>query len=245
MILTQGMRSKAYLQNMIQNKLLPNHIILMTSTNHTECWDSSNRNNPEWTMYFNAYESIVQTLTASKIPYEEINTNDCNNQRIIESLKARNENYVIFTGGGILKKEILSINKKFIHIHPGYIPDYRGSTCFYYSIINDGNCGATAFFMNEGIDCGDIIKKKKFKMPTILDIDNIFDPHMRSELLIEILKDYVNQGEFHVKPQNHDKGETYFIIHPILKHLAILESEKEGIKNRHFITQNSYLHNHQ
>jgi len=40
--------------------------------------------------------------------------------------------------------------------------------------------------------------------------------------LREVLKDYAKSGTFPLKPQDKDQGETYFIIHPVLKHIAIL-----------------------
>ena len=77
--------------------------------------------------------------------------------------------FCIFSGGGILKKEILELSTKFVHFHPGIVPNYRGSTCFYYSILNDDECGVTAFIMEEGLDVGDVICKKNFKKLSLLN----------------------------------------------------------------------------
>ena len=133
--------------------------------------------------------------------------------------------YLIFTGGGILKSEILNSGSKFIHFHPGIVPNYRGSTCFYYSIINDGNCGVTCFIMDEDLDTGDIIFQKIFPPPTNRFVDEVYDPYIRAETLREVLgKKIIEKGNF--KKQYPNKGETYFIIHPVLKHIAILSCLK-------------------
>ena len=147
---------------------------------------------------------------------------DCNDEKVVKAIKKRSEKYFIFTGGGILKEEVLDMDKKFIHVHSGLLPDYRGSTCVYYSIIKEGNCGATAFFMSKGIDTGNIIAKKVFKKPSTSDIDYGYDCRIRSEVLVQIMKDYAAKGKFASIAQNPDEGEMYFIIHPVLKHLAIL-----------------------
>ena len=52
-------------------------------------------------------------------------------------------------------------------------------------------------------------------------IDHIYDSAARAKVLVETLQEYENTGEFQCK-EDLGKGETYFIIHPILKHIAIL-----------------------
>ena len=81
---------------------------------------------------------------------------------------------------------------------------------------------ATAFFMSKGIDAGNIIAKKVFKKPSMPYIDYEYDSYIRSKVLLEIMKDYAANGKFSSVLQNPDESEMYFIIHPVLKHLAIL-----------------------
>ena len=66
-----------------------------------------------------------------------------------------------------------------------------------------------------------LIRKTFPPPPDRLQIDHIYDSAARAKVLIETLKVYNNSGEFQCK-ENFDEGETYFIIHPILKHIAIL-----------------------
>ena len=139
----------------------------------------------------------------------------------VNFIKKNREEYYIFTGGGILKNEILKLGVKFVHLHPGLVPKYRGSTCFYYSIINEGSAGVTAFIMDEGLDTGDIIYQKTFEKPLHKFLDEVYDPHIRSETLLDIVsQNLLNEQNF--KQQNSSEGETYFIIHPVLKHIAIM-----------------------
>ena len=71
-------------------------------------------------------------------------------------------NFLLYSGGGIINKKILNIDKKFIHIHPGYLPEMRGADCLLWSIKESGNIGATSFFMNDKIDNGAIMFREKF-----------------------------------------------------------------------------------
>ena len=141
---------------------------------------------------------------------------------LIKYVKNNQLDFYIFTGGGVLKKPILNSGTKFIHLHPGIVPQYRGSTCFYYSILNDGNCGVTAYVMEEKLDAGDIIFQKKFQAPKHKFLDTVFDPHIRSNTLIEMLENNL-LDDCNFKKQDKSEGDMYFIIHPVLKHLAILK----------------------
>jgi len=217
-ILLDNNRGKAYIQNLVKNNLYPAFAIVLAQKNSAKKVSSSKYSKD----FFDASEPVVHTLNKSGIKYKKIDSEDCNDKAVISELKSRAEKYFIYTGGGILSEKILGVGKKFIHIHPGIVPDYRGSTCFYYSIINEGKVGATAFFMEKSIDTGNVIAQKRYKKPDIADIDNIYDPYIRSDLLVDVMKDYIKKGKLKSKKQDNKPGETYYIIHPVLKHLAIL-----------------------
>tara|TARA_Y100000590_G_scaffold467418_1_gene646268 strand:- start:6875 stop:7561 length:687 start_codon:yes stop_codon:yes gene_type:complete len=219
-ILTPDIRSKAYLQKCIKNNLQFESVIFM---NDQRLEKEIDKNLIELSKQydFDISESVSTTLENNSISNIEFPFVDINNQKLIDYLKNLEIDYMIFTGGGILKKEILSSGIKFIHLHPGIVPDYRGSTCFYYSILNENYAGVTSFIMNESLDTGDIIFQKRFEKPNHEYLDEIFDPHIRSETLIELMK---NKSMLEEKiKQNKNSGETYFIIHPVLKHIAILK----------------------
>ena len=111
-------------------------------------------------------------------------------------------------------------------MHAGILPEYRGSTTAYYSILQDSYIGATSIFLNEKIDQGDIIYQEKFPMPSNKEnIDYVYEPWVRSQVLVKTLKLYIANEGFSLREQSKDKAETYFIIHPVLKHLALLKVE--------------------
>lgn len=220
-ILTTDSRSKSYIQKLLQNKIQIDQIILMNDKNPMKDFTNAcvlqSKNQG-----FDISQSVVETLNENKIKYKEFDFNDINDSRLIEYIKGINVDFCIFTGGGILKDEILTCGPKFVHFHPGFVPDYRGSTCFYYSIINQNNCGVTAYIMNKNLDTGDIIHQRIFPKPTHKFVDDVYDAYIRSETLIDVLKnDYLKKSQF--KKQDESSGNTYFIIHPVLKHIAILD----------------------
>ena len=155
-----------------------------------------------------------------------MDTDDLNSDLFINELRDTSEKYFIFSGPGgqILKKPVLSLGKDFLHLHPGKVPSYRGSTTIYYGILDHDVAHVSAFFLREKIDTGPLIKIKSFKKPEYGEIiDFIYDPFIRSSLLIHVLNDYVrNNYVFNIIEQSNDFEETYYIIHPLLKHIAIL-----------------------
>ena len=92
----------------------------------------------------------------------------------------------------------------------------------YYSLLNSNTVGASAIFLNKGIDTGDIVYAKEYKASFRKELlDLVYDPLIRADVLINALKK-LKEKNFKVKRQQSNIGEDYFVIHPVLKHIAIL-----------------------
>ena len=220
-ILTPDARSKAYVQKLISNDVKLDKMILMNDSRIEQNY-SADVIKESIRAGFDISKPVKQTLLENNYSFKEFNFVDINNQNLVRYVSSTDVDFFIFTGGGILREDILDAGPKFIHLHPGISPHYRGSTCFYYSIINDDNVGVTAFIMDKNLDTGDIIYQRIFPKPNHVYIDDIFDPYVRSETLIDILKNnMITKNNF--TKQNPNEGETYYIIHPVLKHIAILK----------------------
>lgn len=229
MLVSPSIRTKAYLQVMAKNGYLPGSVTIMDDRNNFSN-DFKKTSSFEFGDVFDPYKSILSTIEENNIPYEFCSMRDPNDPKITKMLQRKIEKYFIYSGpaGVILRKDILSTGKKIIHIHSGWIPKYKGSTTVYYSILTEGRCGATAFFINENIDSGKIIKREIFDKPQRgIDIDYYYDCSIKSTLLKNIIETYTRTGEFSTEEIAEKEEETYFIIHPVLKHLAILECQKE------------------
>ena len=219
-ILLENERSRSYIQKIIHNKIILNDIILLTDNKNSKTYTSEQRT-LSLQNGFKIDESVEKTLTNNNFNFKKFNFSEINHPELIKYLKNLDSKYFIFSGGGILKNEILNIGKKFLHLHPGIVPHFRGSTCFYYSILKNNDCGVTAFIMDENLDTGNIVLQKTFSKPNHKFIDEIYDAHIRSETLIDVLKNNLLDQE-NFQKQDDSIGETYFIIHPVLKHIAIL-----------------------
>ena len=180
--------------------------------------------------FFDIDEPIHYSLETANIPYIEIESKDINSEIMMCAIQNISAKYIIYSGYGgyILKSELFQLNKKFIHIHAGILPQYRGSTTVYYSYLDDKTMGATAIFLNEKIDEGEMILQEKFYLcneEIIPNVDYIYDPYIRSKVLIKVLKKYSEEKCLTSKIQETKDANTYYIIHPLLKHIALLGME--------------------
>ena len=149
-----------------------------------------------------------------------------NSAEIVEKLREISPKLVVYSGygGEIVSPELLGLNVPFLHIHGGWLPDYRGSTTIYYSILQERNCSASAILLSNDIDTGPVIARETYPAPPAgVDVDYVYDSAIRANLLVKVLGDYARQGEWPaLRPQAAGEGKDYYVIHPVLKHLAML-----------------------
>ena len=220
MVAADTTRTKYYLNELIRNELIPNYVLVLFNT--------SEKLLPGQKEVLGENE-LVSLLIRNGVKYGLASSSDINSEKVVSELAVRPENVFIFSGyGGVLLKDnLLNIDKKFLHIHGGYLPDYKGSTTNYYSLINENTIGASAIFLTKEIDCGPIILRKKFPPPSNRkEIDHKYDAEVRASVLIECIQNYLHKGEWVFEVSDDKGGETFYIIHPVLKHLAIM-SERE------------------
>lgn len=238
MIAGDTSRSRAYLQALSRNNMLPNYVLVLEHASDKplpgqidksqsnreseqvvetdECWSEA---------HFDSTQPIKVLLDELGISYEVSTSKDINDPSVVEILRQRTEGVFIYSGfgGALLRKDVLSIGKHFLHVHGGYLPDFKGSTTNYYSLIVENSLGASAIFMSEEIDGGPVLLRRKFPPPENRQaIDHIYDSGARAKVLVETLKKYVECGGWKFELPANIGGETYYIIHPVLKHIAIL-----------------------
>lgn len=145
-------------------------------------------------------------------------------------LEARREKVFVFSGfgGNIVSSSILSLDMKFLYIHGGDVPAFLGSTTNYYSLLTEGQLGGSAIFLTEDLDSGPVLQRQKFPRPDDPElIDYFIDPGLRARVLTDMLIKLDKMPSLLEEAEPVAGGETYFIIHPVLKHLAILGYETE------------------
>jgi methionyl-tRNA formyltransferase len=210
-------RTIYYIEALKKNNLLPSYVLILLNTS-TNLLPGQKANDNK--------AQLIKLLEEDNIQYEISTNNDINSLEVINIVKSRNETVFIYSGfgGALLRDDILGTGKKFLHVHGGYLPDYKGSTTNYYSLINENTIGASSIFLTKDIDCGPVLCRKKVSPPLLrVDIDHVHDSKVRAKVLVETLQLYISNGKFIYDLEKNEGGETYYIIHPVLKHIAILK----------------------
>ena len=116
-------------------------------------------------------------------------------------------------GGQLVKSKLLEMEIPFLHIHSGWLPEYKGSTAIYYSWIKEQYCGVSAVYLRSGIDDGPIVFQKKYSLPpSEVDPDYIYDCAIRADTLIEVIRRINQTGTIPVGQEQNRLGSTYYVI---------------------------------
>tara|TARA_B100000989_G_C19492080_1_gene450275 strand:+ start:234 stop:938 length:705 start_codon:yes stop_codon:yes gene_type:complete len=83
--------------------------------------------------------------------------------------------------------EIIKSVQGIINIHPGILPDYRGSTCVEWALYNNDPVGISAHLMTEKYDTGPIISKKFLNLKNSRKYEDI-----RIKVYLESINQIIN-----------------------------------------------------
>ena len=224
-------RTRAYLNAMERSGYLPSWILYLDSNDHSQMLGqaSSDLNrvvDPQWPEAdFNPTEPILPWISKLNIPYSVSGTRDINSDIVISLIADSDFQVFLYSGYGgvLLRNSVLSLGKSFLHIHGGYLPEFKGSTTNYYSLLVTGLIGASSIFLTSEIDGGPIFHRENFTPPTDKrEIDHFYDSAARSRVLVNTLIAFDSASDNLPSPIPSSQGNTYYIIHPVLKHLSIL-----------------------
>ena len=110
-------------------------------------------------------ESAVKTYCISK-GIKLLQPNDLNDKVFINKLKSFNADLFVVVAFKVLPKIIWEMpNKGTINVHASLLPQLRGAAPINWAIIGGiRKTGLTSFYINEGIDTGDIIMQKEIEI---------------------------------------------------------------------------------
>lgn len=232
MVAADTTRTRAYLGAMIRHGLLPAYVLVLKNKDAQTLPGQASgllmhvcTSDEDWSeASFDLASPLESILEAAGIDYQVAASRDINDVENIDWIAERSEQVLIYSGYGgvLLHRDVLNTGKRFLHIHGGFLPNYKGSTTNYYSLLADNQMGASAIFLTEDIDSGPILARRLFPAPgDRAQIDHVFDSAARAKVLIDVLTRYRDSGKWMIERENNG-GETYYVIHPVLKHIAIL-----------------------
>lgn len=224
-------RSKAYAQAMAYKHLEPEKTILFGPEQPLlpgQTDQIQNRKSLPGLFSPDLSISLTETCRQNNRSYIRLKCEDVNDSLILVAIEKLSPKLILYSGYGtqLVRKELLGLGIPFLHIHSGWLPEYKGSTTLYYSWLNEKKCGASAIYLTQGIDEGPIIARKKYPAPPPdIDPDYIYDCAIRADLLMDVLGKYEKDKNPPKAKKQSGTGNTYYVIHPVLKHLARLSAK--------------------
>jgi methionyl-tRNA formyltransferase len=155
----------------------------------------------------------------------------------IEALKQWHADLFVVVAFRMLPVEVYGLPPKgTFNVHASLLPQYRGAAPIHWAIINgEKNTGITTFFLNNEIDCGDIILQRKVD---ILPNENTGELYNRLKVLgadaaLETLS-LVEKGDLKPQPQSSIENKTLKLAPKIHKEDTIINwnAPAESISNK-------------
>jgi methionyl-tRNA formyltransferase len=131
---------------------------------------------PEKKKFYSDYANFENLTKKYGVNHKQVN--NINDQENIELIKKINPDLILVLGWSqLLKKEIIEIPRLgVIGSHPTELPKYRGRAPIPWSILKGLRKSAlTFFYIQEGIDDGDIILQEQFDINDIDDAESLYE----------------------------------------------------------------------
>lgn len=150
---------------------------------------------------------------------------DHNHPRVVGLLQRLEPDFVVFTGGGLIRQNVLDLaGRGVLNCHSGILPRYRGMDVVEWPLLEADTApeiGLTTHLMQHGVDTGPILLQHRERLQpgdTFESIRRRLAPHM-PELVLETLCG-LREGVISPQPQALDEGRQYFVMHPRLRDAA-------------------------
>lgn len=175
-------------------------------------------------------ESVDALFKRLDWPAVRVEAESINSPLVREAIGRARADLLIFAGRGgeIVSGETIAQSPPLFHCHPGRLPDRRGSTVPYYSVLEKRPIEVSAIYLAPEIDAGGLISRGAYAYPDQADdFDVEFDCAIRADLLEKVLLKIRRTGTLPEGQPQQGPGRLYYIAHPILRHLARLSLPEE------------------
>jgi folate-dependent phosphoribosylglycinamide formyltransferase PurN len=159
-----------------------------------------------------------------------VTCSDQNSPRSVAQLKQWSPDAAIFTGGDILRDDVLKVPRLgVLNSHLALLPEIRGMSSPEWSLLRGVPLGITIHFMDSGVDTGPILLRRE--LAAVGECDSLAD--LRNRMIadgIDLIAEAVtalDRNEISAVPQaDREKDNQYFVMHEQLKSLATRQLKK-------------------
>ncbi len=150
---------------------------------------------------------VKRTALELKLPV--IDVVDLNDSQFQDELKELNPDLLVVVAFRILPREILDIPRKgSVNLHASLLPKYRGAAPIHHAVMNgETETGCTVFFINEKVDTGLIIDRKKTYIAPDETTGELYKrlKTLGADLLLESINK-IETGNYEPVQQNHSQS---------------------------------------
>jgi len=194
--------------------------------------------NPESTQSIGAFANRVGVGKANlrafaesrHIPYLKVA--DHNAHQALERLRAAAPDLIAFTGGGMIRKDLLSIPRLgTLNCHCGILPEYRGMDVVEWPSAEDRlkepGIGLTLHFMDTGLDTGPILLRRRMELKRGDRFQSIREriPEQQVTMMLDGIRGLRDES-LRAEPQEPGAGRQYYVMHPRIYQYAELQLER-------------------
>jgi methionyl-tRNA formyltransferase len=144
----------------------------------------------------------------------------------IEALKQWRADIFVVVAFRMLPSDVYTLPPKgTFNVHASLLPQYRGAAPIHWAIMNgETKTGVTTFFLNQEIDCGDIILQREIEIFPNETTGELYNrlKHLGAQLALETLS-LVEKGDLKLFPQLNIEKEMLKIAPKIYKEDTIID----------------------
>lgn len=175
-------------------------------------------------------------IKANELNIEVLTPTSLKDKDFISELKSLEADLFVVVAFRMLPKEVWTIPKMgTINLHTSLLPNYRGAAPINRVLINgEKETGITTFFINEKIDCGEMIQQEKVDLTentTAAQLHNIL-MNKGSEILYSTIKN-IEKNSVSAVIQNQDLAITN--APKLTKELTKIDWDKDSIEIHNLI----------
>ena len=140
-----------------------------------------------------------------------VTVNNHNDETSCKAIQSANPELIVLGNTRIIKPDTFNIaTHGCINVHPGPLPDVKGSLPVAWSIYTDKPVACTIHFIDEGLDTGNLITSQEIPIESSDTLDTLIEKavFLSAELIVQTLKDYV-KGTLTSYSQDLTLGNTY------------------------------------
>ena len=167
---------------------------------------------------------------------EEVFIDSYEDARIRAAIARQEQRTFIYACGPVLKAPFFEIEgARYIHVHSGLFPEFRGADTLLWSFLYGRPTGLTCFYLAGELDMGDVIGKHPVELGGLRlpaaerDPAQLYrlwffayDPHLRAQCLLSAVQEgRWEGGSLLGEPQETGVGRMHFVMHARLRALAM------------------------